>query len=108
MFNINFGRIKSRLKAEIREAKKFFVRQTSHEKTVAQKVMSAPEPKMKMSRRGMARLKTKIIAENAARLLRRRYYGGQFSPFGSVYFGQGRRVRFSFQDIVRARRKWAV
>jgi hypothetical protein len=112
MFNL--ARIKVRFKSEVRAAKQFFKRQTEHEKAREEKItMDAPEP----SRRSMERSPGHISRRRSTRipkilamkndLVRRHYFSGQFRPMKNLTF-LGREVRFSWQDIVRARRNYAA
>ena len=76
MFNLN--RFKARLKADIRGVKKYF----SKDKNVAPVVID--KPKVKISKRAIARLKQKQIAEHYALLRRKHYVGGQCSRLGHI------------------------
>ncbi len=82
MFNL--ARIKAHFKAEIRSARQFFARKSQKELQKEADVINAPEPKTKVSRRAMARLNRQRIAEEYAKLFRKHYYGGQFSPVKPV------------------------
>ena len=72
MFNL--ARTKAHFKAELHAVKRFFRR----EKNIAP-VTKDEKPKKEFSKRALARLKAKQIAEDFKKLRRKHYVGGQCS-----------------------------